>query len=207
MPNTNKQDKKSKARANKAKRTIRKITTFIVGVAIVIGVVVALTVIIPARPGYPVTTKGAGHMPSCTPEYNSSPATSGCHSTSPAPYEIYTDSVDERRMVHSLEHGGVAIQYRTSGILGEDDQLIDDLTSLINRLKNADSKYCRLILAPYDRAFQTPTVNDLKDTARDNKIALTAWTHIDLLDAYDEERIIAFADAFLNRGPESLNDC
>jgi hypothetical protein len=158
-------------------------------------------------PGYSIPSAGTGHQPSCTPEYNSIPPTSGCHSPSPAPYEIYTEPIPDERMVHSLEHGAIVINYQITGESVQDDQLVNDLTSLVNRLKNESRDNCWLILAPYPRNFQAPTVDELIDTARDKKISLAAWTHLDLLDNYEEERIIQFINAYIHKGPETLNDC
>lgn len=207
MANTNQQAKKQIAAAKKTKRIIRRAATAVIVIGIIAAVITAFVMFAPESPGYAVASAGQGHEPTCSPQFNTAPATSGCHNPTPAPYEIYTETVDERRLVHSLEHGGIAIQYRETGILGESDQMIDDLTVLVNNLKSQDAKYCKIILAPYDRPFQAPSIEDLKDSARDKRIALTAWTHIDLLDTVDEERIVAFIDAFINKGPERLNDC
>lgn len=43
--------------------------------------------------------------------YNTWPPTSGPQSPEPAPYDFYTEPVEQHRILHDLEHGGVAIQY------------------------------------------------------------------------------------------------
>jgi hypothetical protein len=43
--------------------------------------------------------------------YNTWPPTSGPHFPTPAPYDIYTEPVEQYRMLHNLEHGGVVVQY------------------------------------------------------------------------------------------------
>jgi Protein of unknown function (DUF3105) len=44
-------------------------------------------------------------------EYNSFPPTSGPHHPVPAPFGVYDEPVEQYRLVHNLEHGGVVIQY------------------------------------------------------------------------------------------------
>jgi hypothetical protein len=44
-------------------------------------------------------------------EYNTSPPTSGPHLDIPAPWDIYSEPVEQIRLVHNLEHGGVVVQY------------------------------------------------------------------------------------------------
>jgi uncharacterized protein DUF3105 len=43
--------------------------------------------------------------------YPSFPATAGPHHPVPAPFDVYDDPVEQIRLVHNLEHGGVVIQY------------------------------------------------------------------------------------------------
>jgi hypothetical protein len=45
------------------------------------------------------------------PQWNTDPPTSGPHYGEPAVYGIYTDPVQQARLVHNLEHGAVFIQY------------------------------------------------------------------------------------------------
>jgi hypothetical protein len=44
-------------------------------------------------------------------KYNSFPPTSGPHNPVPAPFDFYDEPVEELRLVHNLEHGGVVVQY------------------------------------------------------------------------------------------------
>ena len=45
------------------------------------------------------------------PQWNTDPPTSGPHYGETAVYGIYTDPVQQARLVHNLEHGGAFIQY------------------------------------------------------------------------------------------------
>jgi hypothetical protein len=91
------------------------------------------------------------------------------------------------------------------GVVGLDENLIDELRSWAEDLRQQDPRYCRLIVAPYPGRFQAPKVAPAE--AEEKIIALTAWGRIDLLDGYDLERIQEFVDAWINRGPEKENDC
>ena len=155
------------------------------------------------RPGYAVADQGRGHIEEqhCTPHYNSSPPTSGCHSLNKVPYGVHDEPIPAELQVHNLEHGSAIIQYRPSGIIGVGDTLAQDLQSLVNRLRNADPRYCRLIVAPYPFPFSLP--NRPQEETSPKVIALTAWGRMDLLDQFDEGRIKKFVDAFINQGPES----
>ena len=45
------------------------------------------------------------------PSWNTNPATSGPHYVEPAIWGRYTDPIEQARIVHNLEHGGVFILY------------------------------------------------------------------------------------------------
>lgn len=205
----------SKARQGRrqGKRWIRRLLGVVVVLAVGYGSLQLLGMLYGDAPGYAVPIQGRGHAPGCTiGRYNSRPPTSGCHSPSQAAYGIHEEPVPHELQLHNLEHGAVVVQYRTSGALGADEGLIFDLTDLVERLRKEDVKYCRLILAPYPYGFLLPErVRERAglslDEVAEKRIALTAWGRIELLDEFDEERIRAFIDAHINRGPENVNDC
>ncbi len=114
--------------------------------------------------------------------YNSVPPTSGSHWDPPAPWGVYAAPVPNERQVHNLEHGGILIQYKS-----EDAALISQLEDFA---KKQVSYPCYLMVAPYP---------DMSTT-----IAVTAWGVLDTMDAYDEDKLQAFADAYRNRGPEQV---
>ena len=43
--------------------------------------------------------------------YNTWPPTSGPHHEQPAPFGMYSEPIEQYRLVHNLEHGGVVVQY------------------------------------------------------------------------------------------------
>lgn len=120
------------------------------------------------------------------PAYNSNPPTSGPHFPQWAPCKVSADPVPDGSLVHSLEHGAVAILYRP-----------ELETALLVRLaKIVEADPSKLLLAPYPGL-----------TGGD--IALAAWTNLDKFAAteFSEDRVKAFISAFRDRGPESSAPC
>lgn len=170
------------------------------------GVAALLNALYGEVPGFAVPLQASGHTPGCIPSgYNSRPPTSGCHAPNQTTYGIHEEPIPHKLQLHNLEHGAVIIQYRPSGALGADDTLVAELKDFVQRLRRQDVRYCRLILAPYPGKFAAPKFDP--EELADKKIALTAWGRIDFLADFDEERIMEFIDAWINRGPEKENDC
>ncbi len=141
------------------------------------------------KPGQPVTDQGSQLLPNCKLNYNTAPPTSGCHSADTAPWGVATKPLAGEVQVHNLAQGGVFLQYNPTA----PQATVDQLTKLAGRLR-PQSKYCKLIVAPYP--------------GLDHSIALTAWDRIDKFDQYDEARITNFIDAFINAGgPEKDTAC
>jgi hypothetical protein len=128
-------------------------------------------------PGVAAPDQGNRHIPTAsTPHepYNSDPPTSGPHLPYIAPWGIHTRPIPPELQVHNLEDGGVLVQYSC-----DCPDLVRDLARIVERY----DRY--VILAPY------PTMT--------SRIALTAWTRIDRMDALDERRIARFIDAYRGR--------
>ena len=105
--------------------------------------------------------------------YNSTPPTSGSHWQVPAQWGIKDSQEQNERTTHNLEHGGIVIAY--SPTLAAED--VTKLKSLARGLMN--SSFRKIILEPYQQLS-------------DAKIAVTAWTWILKLRAYDETQITKF---------------
>lgn len=137
-----------------------------------------------AAPGEHVAYQGQTHIEDgeAHTDYNSDPPTSGAHSGDPAPPGFYDTPLADENVVHSLEHGYIAISY--------DCNQLDDCESVKDSLRALVGKYnnFKIIAAPR--------------TNRDAPIALTAWQRIELLDSYDEAAISVFINAWRNKGPE-----
>ena len=167
------------------------------GASAIIGILITISLFLPSvlkgktttntnksGPGETFALLPATHIPNTTnyDKYNSIPPTSGPHWDTPAPWGIAAAPLPNEREVHNLEHGGILIQYKT------------DDAALISQLEKFAEKQvaypCYLLVAPYPSMTYT--------------IAVTAWGVLETMEAYDEAKLQAFADAYRNRGPEQV---
>lgn len=134
-------------------------------------------------PGVSVADMGREHVSDISGiTYNSNPPTSGPHYEEWTRAGVYEEELPDGNLIHSLEHGYVIISYNCPE--GPHcDELIKKLPELANK-----KRLWKLIVVPRPRL--------------DSQIALTAWGRIDKFNEYDEARIVAFIDAFRDKGPE-----
>jgi Protein of unknown function (DUF3105) len=142
-------------------------------------------------------------------EYNSFPATSGPHDNTPAIFDVYSEPVPQRHLIHNLEHGAVVVQYGQDVPRSEIDQIV--------AWWNQDPT--GIVVSPLP---DTPRARELAD-----KITLAAWTarktaisndtqELDPADEeeqrgrlatctrFDEEAFSDFVDDYRFRGPEAF---
>ena len=172
---------------------------------LIVGGVVALIVImvaaglvfsrgggsVPGEQQFPnqVPAPGNPHIVNPTdahPAYNSNPPTSGWHTGGNiGPWGVTTQPLPDEITLHNLEHGGVIIHYRE----GLDQATVDQLTTLTRQLQQQSP--CVLMLPrPADKL--------------DKPIAVTAWTWLVKLDAFDANTITSFFRKHVNQGPEQV---
>lgn len=121
---------------------------------------------------------GADHTP-----YNSIPPTSGPHYANEVPWGVYQEPQVDERVVHNLEHGGVAFNYNLS-----DQPTIDGLVKFVQE----QNRYpCYLVAQPYPKLPE-------------GKIVLTAWGVLQEFDSVDAAGMQTFVDAYRNKGPEQI---
>lgn len=126
------------------------------------------------QPGMAMPSEGNLHIQyPQTATYNTSPPTSGPHYTQLARWGIHDKPIVDELQVHNLEDGGIMVQYNCP--TGCED-LVTQLERVVRRYDE------HVILAPYP---------DM-----DARIALTAWGRMDTLEGFDEERIVAFIEAY-----------
>jgi hypothetical protein len=111
-------------------------------------------------------------------KYKTFPPTSGNHYAIPVVWGAYDSPVEEARVVHNLEHGGIVIQYGKDVPQSTVDELRDEYQDDPNGL----------VLAPL------PSL--------DTKIAYTAWTHVAKCTSFDKGAFETFRDEFRAKGPE-----
>jgi hypothetical protein len=118
--------------------------------------------------------------------YTSNPPTSGPHAASWAPFRVFNQPVAKEFVVHSMEHGGVAIWYNTANT-----QVIQQLTALTEANINKGKE---LLLTPYP-GMEADT------------IAVTSWTRLDKFPVaqFNIDRVQKFIDAHERRfNPEGF---
>jgi hypothetical protein len=114
-------------------------------------------------------------------EYNSDPPTSGPHFPAPAIWNVYDTPVEDIRLVHNLEHGGVVVEYG--------DQVPDETVREIVAWYQPDPN--GMIIAP------RPELG--------SNIALTAWGHLmTCSEGFDEATFSSFRDDYRFKGPETF---
>ncbi len=111
-------------------------------------------------------------------KYNSFPPTSGPHHPQYAIWNEYDRPVQQVRLVHNLEHGGIVVQY------GDEvpPATVDEITTWYQQDPTA------IVVAPL------PGLGD--------KVAMTAWTELATCPGFDEAAFDAFRDAHIFNGPE-----
>ena len=153
------------------------------------------------KTGQTVADLGNDHIASVDTEhvaYNSIPPTSGPHLGSIAPWGVSDVPIPNELQIHNLEDGGVMVQYWCGdGFDNMPKDSVLEATStteviadyqkgcpeLVSQLKEIVSRYNeQVLMSPYP---ELPS-----------KIALTAWTRIDVFDEFDEKRIVNFIQAY-----------
>ncbi|MBO2521810.1 MAG: hypothetical protein CW345_08415 [Firmicutes bacterium] len=129
-------------------------------------------------------SEGANHVPTGQRvAYKTDPPNSGPHYAQWAPPGFYERPLPDELLVHNLEHGHIIIHYRPDALTPEIEQKILALT-------RAWTHQWAAVLAVPRPGMEHPFV-------------LAAWRHLLRLDAYDDELVHLFVDAFIGRGPEN----
>jgi hypothetical protein len=162
----------AKAKEIRSRRAAR-IGGCILGGLVILGLGFwATRTVLAPKPGTYVPSQGNAHI-AVEPvgfSYSSDPPTSGPHFEQIAPWGIHERPIPKALQVHNLEDGGVLVQYNCT----ECEDLVSKLKQIVLRYPD------KVILAPY------PNMKA--------RIALTAWSHIDAFDDFDEGRILRFIE-------------
>lgn len=164
-------------------RPIASRVPWILGAIAVAGLIAVPIVIESVRaanlPGERFASQGNRHVAlgANVPDYNSDPPTSGPHTAEMAPWGTYgpDDVVEDQRLLHNMEDGGVIVWYRPAD---DPDATLDRLDAL----ERIAASYRRVVIAPRP---DMPT-----------DYAMTAWQRIQRFEAIDEDGMTAFLAAF-----------
>lgn len=168
------------------KKIFKKVSYWIVGLAVVIGggwLLIRATG--PKGPDYSqsIPILGRNHIADgSTTSYNSNPPASGDHYASPAPARFYDRQLPDEQVVHNLEHGHIWISYKPD--------LSPEVVKVLKGFAGGN-----VIMTPRSK-------NDLD-------IALAAWGRLDKFNSEssgpDQQRIKDFISRYQNKGPENVN--
>jgi len=184
-------------RALREKRTRR--IAIVAAVAVVIAAGIAFLVFqaqsLPGK-GIPLMANAQSHIEkgATHPAYNSTPPTSGPHwniaGEAPVGWGIYKEQIPDEAQIHNLEHGGINIQYNCRDCPELVQQIEDFYTRWWPEHKLAlFPGSSKLVVAPY---YTMPS-----------RITLTAWGRMETMDTWDEQKAVAFIEAWRNKGPEN----
>ncbi|MDQ6695793.1 MAG: DUF3105 domain-containing protein [Chloroflexota bacterium] len=138
-------------------------------------------------PGVAVPDEGAEHVPEGSViHYKSTPPSNGPHYPTTATYGFSLKTIPDGNLVHSLEHGAIVLYYKP----GVDAATAQELRDLFTRLRPSKYGKVKLIVAPYAN-LQVP-------------LEIAAWRRVEPLTTFNFDRIRAFYEAFVDKGPEDI---
>lgn len=124
--------------------------------------------------------EGRAHIPLGTDvSYQTNPPTSGDHLGQAQDWGIYSREIDDKAVVHSLEHGGIWISYKE--INDEDKSILESVAK-----ENSQS----VIVSPRSE--------------NDAKIAVVSWGKMMKFDKADKALIQKYINTYKNQSPEKL---
>jgi hypothetical protein len=175
------------------------------------------------KPGEFFSDLGRDHVPLGTvSEYNSNPPTSGPHYEEWTKAGIYDEPLDDRNLIHSLEHGYIIVSYNCNVPETQDKSWkFPSFTAHAQTPEVAESSStpsasvdishwqddasCKSLVSDLTKLSEEVRLNRLIIIPRpnlDKRIALTAWTRLDKFNTFDKNRIKTFVNAYRNKGPE-----
>lgn len=126
---------------------------------------------------------GREHVEEGTPvQYQTTPPTSGPHYAQWADPGFHEEPIDERRLVHNLEHGQVVFWYDPNA----SPETLENLRQIVSTDRLA------LVAAPYP---QVPSGHDF---------VMTGWTASQACAEVSQEVVNNFRRRFQGRGPENV---
>lgn len=135
--------------------------------------------------GHPIqkfAESGVNEHVTGTVNYDTIPPVSGPHAGQPAPCGVHPQPIPNENLVHSFEHGAVALLFQPN----LDIETIREIESIVGEYDD------NVLSAPYPG--MEPTV------------VVASWGEKMNLDEFDGPAIREYADVFRGRGPEGI-DC
>lgn len=174
--------------------------------------------------GEKFANQGQEHIATDTPrmKYNSDPPTSGQHYAETAPRGVNDEEIDDRHLIHNLEHGEIWISYncrlpeKSANLIsqvyaheGVDDERGPSSTPSAQVKEGFNSQGCLDLIKKLEAVVTSSASKKLVVTPRSknrHRIILASWNWLLELDRLDEEKIKQFLKDHLNKGPEFIPD-
>lgn len=142
-------------------------------------------------PGVAVANEGAAHVEEGTAvEYRHSPPASGPHYTRTVEYDVYEQAIPSPYWVHNLEHGAIVLLYRCPDQQESCPDVLRELEELYERTPPGKYSEAKLVATQYP-GMETP-------------YAVLAWNRILELDELDEQQVLEFYRAWVDKGTEDV---
>ena len=144
-------------------------------------------------PGESVPIQGQNHIPVGQPHdpYNSDPPTSGPHYETPVEAGFYDEAPVDEYLVHNMEHGHVIIWYNCSALSEA------ECATLKTEIQGTMSAAGVSLITGTLKLVAVPR------PSMANEITLTSWGHIQRLDSWDRNAVLAFIKAYRDTAPEN----
>jgi len=111
--------------------------------------------------------------------YKTNPPTSGSHLAKEADWGVYDEELDDRAVVHSIEHGGFWISYK---------DISDEEIAVLEKIGNENPD--RVIVSPRSK--------------NDDKVVVVSWGRMMRLDEANELLIGQYMEKYVNDSPEKM---
>ncbi len=142
-------------------------------------------------PGVAVPDDGGSHVEEgAAVEYENFPPASGPHYMRTVEYGVYEQIVPAPYWVHNLEHGAIVLLYRCPDQQESCPDILRELQSLYERTPPGKYGQAKLVVTQYP---------DLETS-----YAVLAWNRLLELDELDEDKVLEFYRAWVDKGPEDV---
>lgn len=140
-------------------------------------------------------------------KYNSNPPVSGPHDPDWIRPGIYGEMQDKYKLLHSLEHGYIEIQYNCALALSSQPSVLSVSAHEDNGVATDSGTVktdCALgqTLGDFAKKMTLFKIIVMPNPTIDKPIIMAAWDRILKMDTWDEKLAEKFVKAFRNKGPE-----
>jgi hypothetical protein len=135
--------------------------------------------------------------------YQSNPPVFGPHYSDWTKSGVYEQPLDDRNLVHSLEHGYVVMSYKCNLAMTPIEASGSAVATPSGNIDTQDicNQRKEQLVKVYDKKGHKKLIVAARSNI-DSNFALTAWGFIDKFDNFDQKRVEDFVSGHLDNGPE-----